>query len=212
MSKQTMWLITMLSLMIVLSAYYIVNGPVETADDVATTEETLTETQETNPLELTLFGSEEEEPVSEDENEEEGQTSSDESDTSDNQEATEEDAPTFANKDFFVNMQTERYSINEQLLSKYENIMTDPNSSEEQTEAASAQLEELRSSIERITLMEELIRGQGYDDALVRQDEDRYDITVQAEEMSKKEVVQIIQLVQNEMEIPAAYLTVSYHP
>ena len=121
MSKQTMWLITMLSLMIVLSAYYIVNGPVETADDVAIDEETLTETQETNPLELTLFGSDGEDPVNEDENKEEGQSTSDEDDADEQEEAAQEDAPTFASKDFFVNMQTERYSINEQLLSKYEN-------------------------------------------------------------------------------------------
>ena len=32
MNKQTVWLVTMLTLMVVLSAYYIVTGPVEPVD------------------------------------------------------------------------------------------------------------------------------------------------------------------------------------
>ncbi len=36
-NKQTVWLVTMLSVMVVLSAYYIVTGPVEPAEQVAQT-------------------------------------------------------------------------------------------------------------------------------------------------------------------------------
>lgn len=224
MSKQTIWLITMLSLMVVLSAYYIVSGPVEPLDETAMSNDTDVSTNETNPLELTLFGPDgEEEEDTEDmpqeeaessakDDEEEAEDEADEVDETDGQDADEDDAPTIASDDFFMTMQAERSSINEQLLSKYEDIMTNPDSTDEQTEAASANMEKLRSSIEQVTLIEELIRGQGYEDALVRQEEDRYDITVQAEKMSKKEAVKILQAVQEETNVPASQMTISYRP
>lgn len=39
MNRQTVWLVTMLTLMVVLSAYYIVTGPVEPADQVVLDDE-----------------------------------------------------------------------------------------------------------------------------------------------------------------------------
>ena len=39
MNKQTVWLVTMLTLMVVLSAYYIVTGPVEPATDQTVSED-----------------------------------------------------------------------------------------------------------------------------------------------------------------------------
>ena len=82
-------------------------------------------------------------------------------------------------------MQTERSAINSELIEKYTDIMTDPQSSEEQAEAASAKLEELRKTIDQVTEMEELIRGQGYNDALVMHEKGKYDITVQTNPSAK---------------------------
>lgn len=211
MSKQTVWLITMLSLMVVLSAYYIVTGPVEPVDEVASTEEgTKVTTNDTNPLELALFGSEEEDGEKKD-SKEDTETSSKDGESEEGKEA-DEGAPTLGGEDYFFAMQAERSTINEQMIDKYTAIATDPESTPEQAKEAAAKLEELQKKIDQVTEMEELIRGQGYADALVSHDDGRYDITVQADKLSKKEAVGIIELIQDETNVPATYLTVSYHP
>lgn len=207
MSKQTVWLITMLSLMVVLSAYYIVKGPVEPIDEVASDAALDTEvtTKETNPLELTLFGTDEEEGEEPEDAEKENE------EVEDKNEETGE-APALGAQDYFLALQSERSSIHEQLIEKYTDIMTDPEATEEQVEKASAELEKLRENIDQVTQMEELIRGEGYDDALVMHEKGKYDITVQADKLTKKQAVEILELIQNETEVPASFLTVSYHP
>ncbi|MFS8579161.1 MAG: SpoIIIAH-like family protein, partial [Novibacillus thermophilus] len=62
------------------------------------------------------------------------------------------------------------------------------------------------------TEMEALIRGQGYNDALVMHEKGKYDITVQTDSLSKKQAVEILELIQEETDVPATYLTISYHP
>lgn len=208
MSKQTVWLITMLSLMVVLSAYYIVTGPVEPVDEAISMDDEKTEvkTEETNPLELALFGTDDatDEPDAEGDsgtNEEEDETATEAKDTE-----------ALGGQDYFLTMHTERYSVNEQLIDKYTDVVTDPEASEEQVKEASQKLEELQATVDQVTEMEEIIRGEGYSDALVMHEAGKYDITVQSEHLTKKEVVSIIELIQDETEVPAANLTVSYHP
>lgn len=217
MSKQTVWLVTMLSLMVVLSAYYIVSGPVEPVDDVATTEEDAeVTTQEANPLELALFGSdgdgEEDAEKGADEAETKEEARDSEGEKTEETGTEDDDTPAISGQDYFLAMQTERSAINSELIEKYTDIMTDPQSSEEQAEAASAKLEELRKTIDQVTEMEELIRGQGYNDALVMHEKGKYDITVQTDSLSKKQAVEILELIQEETDVPATYLTISYHP
>lgn len=173
-------------------------------------------TKETNPLELALFGSEADEEDQDSEADanqaDPSEEGSEEEEKSDETSGETEETPALSGQDYFLTMQTERSTVNQQLIEQYTDIMTDPQSSEEQAESANAKLEELRSTIDQVTQMEELIRSQGYNDALVMHEKGKYDITVQTDQLSKKQAVEILNLIQEETEVPATYLTISYHP
>lgn len=220
MSKQTVWLITMLSIMVVLSAYYIVTGPVEPADNMVDSGETDTtdngdvdvSTEETSPLKMTLFGPDDAEDI---EATDEGKASEDSKDNEDEASSATQgnaDMMTAAGKDYFLKRQLERQTINSQLIDKYTAAITDPELEEAKLQETKQKLEDLQTSISQIDEMEELIRGEGFNDALVVSDNGQYDITVQADELTRAEVIDVMELINEKMNIAATKLTVSYHP
>ncbi|WP_054949510.1 SpoIIIAH-like family protein [Numidum massiliense] len=275
MSKQTIWLITMLSLMVVLSAYYIVSGPTDPVDQASENGagdkagqrakgEPKTTTKEVNPLDTSLFGANTDDKGKKDdekadehrndggkEKKNKGQevdqsnadasgknasgddvSDADASSSADKSGATdatkgegaddlqqddgkksgEKDKPALSGgSDFFLATKTERAAIENQLAAKYLEITTNPNADKKETEAAKADLEKLYASIELVNQIEEMLADR-FGDALVKHDSGKFDIMVQAESLTKKQVIEIMELVQKEAEVPATKLTVSYHP
>jgi stage III sporulation protein AH len=177
MNKQTVWLVTMLTLMVVLSAYYIVTGPVEPveqagqpskADDVQVD----VKTESANPKEIV------------------------------------QDAA----NDYFVGYQLQRNNLRSKLTEEYMNVLTNPKSSKEQLEEAQRKIDQLMKVDKTESVLEELIRNEGFRDAVVIAGDRHVDVIVQSEKLSNAQVVKLISMVKKHMNIPATQVSVAFRP
>ncbi|SDC88802.1 stage III sporulation protein AH [Melghirimyces thermohalophilus] len=186
MNKQTVWLVTMLSLMVVLSAYYIVTGPVEPADQVAM------EDQDGDPEGV--------------------QVDTEEKDKGDEEnKGKDEKASAGAESDYFVGYQLQRSSLRSKMTEDYMEVLTDPESSKKELKEAQAKIDELMKVDKSESVMEDLIREEGYRDAVViTGDNQMVDVIVQSKKLSKKQVVQLISMVKKQMDIPSHKVSVAY--
>lgn len=184
MNKQTVWLVTMLTLMVVLSAYYIVTGPVEPAtvnDDPATEAKVKTEEK-------------------------------DQPDDSDEKEKKDEETISKeAESDYFVGYQLQRNSLRSKMTEEYMQVLTDPEASDKKVSEARAKIDELMKVDKAESVMEDLIREEGFRDAVViSNDDDHIDVIVQAEKMTDEQVVKLISMVKQHMDVPAHHVSIAY--
>lgn len=169
--KQTVWLLTMLSLLIVLSVYYMTspdNGEMAFIQEDEWAEMT-NETDTTGNSEGVVTTGE---------------------GTVISQISTDE---LFAA--IRLEMRNERDQIQEQLS----DIVASSNFSTEEKSKALDKIETLKQTQSKESILENTIRASAsYDDVLVRADDDVVHVTVKAKELSKKETNHIIQMVSDE--------------
>jgi stage III sporulation protein AH len=176
LKKQTVWLLTMLSLLIVLSVYYMTSpggdqmALVTDVDDNEETENTNEDGIETNVDGEVTEGT--------DDGTLESGINSDE---------------------MFTQLRMELQDKRSRQLEQYEDIMASSSySSEEKSQAFDAmnQLEEMKL---KEGILEKVIQTEfGYSDVLVRAEEDVVHVTVKANDMSPTETVNIMQMVRDE--------------
>lgn len=183
LKKQTVWLLTMLSLVVVLSVYYL-TAPEENAADLTTTEE-----QKENKTE------------SKTESKEDKETSSNEAGSS----------VTIASGDEFealrMQIEDERAKLNEELTVK----MGDTELSAEERDDAYAKIEQLSETKVKESIIENLIVAMDYNAALVRVDGTDVKVSVKADKQTKTEANNIIRLVRKEVE-NAQNVVVNFQP
>lgn len=198
MNKQTVWLVTMLSLMVVLSAYYIVTGPVEPADQRAMDDPS-------DPIQ---------EPVDVKTKESHKDDGNEKNDTEQKKENEGEDQETAAEKsdnDYFVGFQLQRNSLRSKMTEQYMKVLTDPEASKKSLKEAQAKIDELMKVDKTESVMEDLIRSEGFRDAVVISGEDNYvDVILQSEKLSPAQVVKVISLVKKQMDVPSTKVSVAY--
>lgn len=173
LKKQTVWLLTMFSLVVVLSVYYVTSPQL--------TEEVAFEQKEEANNEKDLKPTDEvmQEEVA---NEEEV--------TVEQNNATSDDLFTALR----LEIEDERSKLRQELNA----IVASNNVSAEEKNKAIDRLQQLSNIAEKEAVLETLIKSKGYDDALVRAHENQVHITVKAKEHSEKAANEIIQLVQSE--------------
>jgi stage III sporulation protein AH len=181
MNKQTMWLVTMLTLMVVLSAYYIVTGPVEPAHQAVQKE------KGPAPADVSVKTTK--------------------SSSAAGKELAEENA-----SDYFVGYQLQRSTLRSKLTEEYMKILTDPESSKQQLKEAEAKINQLMKVDKTESVLEELIRSEGYQDAVVITNAHHVDVIVQADKLADRQVVKLIGLVKERLNIPATQVSVAYRP
>ncbi|MFC4078226.1 SpoIIIAH-like family protein [Salinithrix halophila] len=186
MNKQTVWLVTMLTLMVVLSAYYIVTGPVEPASQTAQEEKdgkmgnVEVKTKETK---APVSGKEKEASATQKEN------------------------------DYFVGYQLQRNSLRSKMTEEYMKVLTDPEASKEKLKDAEAKINELMKVDKTESVMEDLIRNEGFRDAVVIENEDQFvDVIVQSDKLSKAQVVKLIGMVKQQMDVSPTRVSVAHKP
>lgn len=182
-NKQTVWLVTMLSVMVVLSAYYIVTGPVEPADQVA---QTAKEKQGDIKVDI--------KPV--DEPSSSGEKSAEVLENQSN--------------DFFVGYQLQRSTLRQKMVEEYMQVLTNPEAPEKEVEEANQKIQQLMKIDNQETVLEELIRKEGYQDAVVITNLPHVDVIVQSEKLDKKQVVKLISLVRQHLQVDPHHVTVAY--
>ncbi|MCY9004665.1 SpoIIIAH-like family protein [Peribacillus frigoritolerans] len=193
LKKQTVWLLTMLSLVVVLSVYYL-TAPEENAADMTATEQMEQEESKT-------------ESKTENKAETKGENKS-EKETSKN---TEGSSVTIASGDEFeslrMQIEDERAKLNEELTAKMGNTEL----SAEERDEAYAKIEQLSETKVKENIIENLIVAMDYNAALVRVDGTDVKVSVKADKQTKTEANNIIRLVRKEVS-DAQNVVVDFQP
>ncbi|MBT2645897.1 SpoIIIAH-like family protein [Bacillus sp. ISL-34] len=193
LKKQTVWLLTMLSLVVVLSVYYL-TAPEENAADMTATEQMEQEENKT-------------ESKTENKADTKGETQS-EKETSKN---TEGSSVTIASGDEFeslrMQIEDERAKLNEELTAKMGNTEL----SAEERDEAYAKIEQLSETKVKENIIENLIVAMDYNAALVRVDGTDVKVSVKADKQTKTEANNIIRLVRKEVS-DAQNVVVDFQP
>ncbi|GGA39737.1 hypothetical protein GCM10007416_10880 [Kroppenstedtia guangzhouensis] len=188
MNKQTVWLVTMLTLMVVLSAYYIVTGPVEPATDQTVSEDSGDVQVKTG------------------EKDDGGELKEEKGKKAKDQTASAE-----TDSDYFVGYQLQRSSLRSKMTEEYMKVLTDPEASKEALKEAQSKIDELMKVDKSESVMEDLIREEGFRDAVVITNDDHFvDVIVQSDKLSKKQVVKLIGMVKKQLGVPATQVSIAH--
>lgn len=220
LKKQTVWLLTMLSLVVVLSVYYVTSPEGGSSDIVMTGEdqEVSENTSEENDLAKEKQPAEEEKPVEEEQpaeeeqpeekgKEEEGKegkgTEKGESEEGEVQTEELEDGTVISSvssDELFTELRLEVDDQRNKLKEQLQSIVASNDATADEKSEAYDEMEALNDAAHKEAILETLIKSQGYDDALVRADGNNVKITVKAKEHDKSSANKIMALVRDEME------------
>ncbi|TCZ77452.1 SpoIIIAH-like family protein [Paenibacillus albiflavus] len=215
--RQTIWLVSMLSLMVVLSAYYLFTSGSEDADKLASmaNQQTLQNQTKVNITEDGKNAQLQKDPIL-------GEDTKDPNKSTDTAavqgtDKTKMDATTMTDDeiiskatdkavsgtDYFIQKDMERHDKITKELDKWITISTDVNQTKEAVGEAMDNIRRIDETQAKIEQIEETL-GKDFPHALVQQSDDgRWKVTVQADKMEKKDAVAIIDLVMKEMNIGA---------
>lgn len=230
--RQTIWLVSMLSLMVVLSAYYLftedvskldlantdaVKNPTEIKVDMSQTDTKTT--AETDKTDAKATGTQTQTQT-------QTQTKTDTKTTApaDASKTTKSDATTNAEilqkvqaqatsaENYFTMAQMKRH---EDLRKKTEQLLlisTDPKQKPEAVAQAINDLDKISDTQDKIDGLEEMLM-KDYDQAMVTQDGNKWKITVQSEKLEKSQGVTIVDMVMTELGAAPENIKIQYvHP
>ena len=177
LKKQTVWLLTMLSLVVVLSVYYI-TSPEGQQNELAAVDDNKDDEQAETQTD------------SKDENGEAASTTSD------------EDTQIITNAAGDEAFETLRMQLEDKRSKQKEELTATVGSTElpvEDRSKAKEEMDQLSDIEQKEILLETLIKAMDYDDVLVRAQGDQVNITVKSDKQSKTEANKIIQTVRSEL-------------
>lgn len=183
LKKQTVWLLTMLSLVVVLSVYYI-TSPESQLNEFVTTEEENTENANANDAEEATTDNKGESTVN----------------TTDSEAVFEQ---------MRLDLLEQRDKMKEELVT----IQGSKDKTAEEKNEATEKIKELQEITDNEKIMESLIKAENYEDVLVQTAENgTVKVTVKAEELSAEAANEIVQLVRKNMDAPNANVAVKIDP
>ncbi|MFP3387840.1 SpoIIIAH-like family protein [Brevibacillus sp. SIMBA_040] len=214
--KQTVWLLTMLAVMVVLSGYYLVKGPV---DQVPTSGN-----QQAVQKQEQISG-----VVVESKQVEQAPQATPVDSKNNNQEATAPQANTPGTPDpakqtagnavipvadttseIFQGYKMKREAQVQQQKDEQLAIMSNADSSPQAVAEAKAKYEELSSQDNATMNVEEMLKASGYQDAVVFVQDDKVTVIVQKDKLSANEAVEIIAHVKQHLNVPATNINVQF--
>ncbi|MFZ3588422.1 SpoIIIAH-like family protein [Bacillus sp. DJP31] len=202
LKKQTVWLLTMLSLVVVLSVYYVTSPPENKGDDLAFVEDKETTTEEKAEGTSAEDGTE----STGTETQEEGTDS-----TSTEGEVVLEDSTedaeggavisSISSDELFAAIRLEMDASRSEQVESLTTMMNSTGVSAEQKSDAFTTIKELREVSSKEKVLETFIKAlsSNYEDVLVRADGEKVTVTVKAEKLSPAEANKIIQKVRTEL-------------
>lgn len=182
LKKQTVWLLTMLSLVVVLSVYYMTT-PESPQSNVAVVDQ-----QEEN-TNKEVVKEDAKEPAKEDTKKENAKSTTESKTTVSNVESDE----------LFTALRLELIDERSKLKEELQEVAASKNVSATEVSKAMDKIDQLSELAEKEAVIETLIKSKGYEDALVRADGSEVNITVKTEKHSKAKANEIIQLVKKEL-------------
>jgi len=183
LKKQTVWLLSMLTIMVVLSAYYLLQGPVEQV------------------------------PVATDQVEKKADLAQDvQVDSQQIMPKAMDDlvAPAASSEDYFLAVKMNRDAQNSLKMEEYMTVMTNGDASAEAIAQAKEGYEALTTMQETETNVENLIKAMGFNEAVVIAKDDKVSVIVQADKLDRMKAVEIMTLISKHLDVPGKNVIVSY--
>jgi stage III sporulation protein AH len=184
LKKQTVWLLTMLSLVVVLSVYYI-TSPEGTKEDYAFEQEIKNESTETSNGKK--------------------QVDSEDAATDEKGNVQVEEAEdgtvisSISSDELFTALRMQIEEERSKLRDELKEIVASKDVTAEEKSKALDTMQQLSEVAQKEKVLETLIKSRGYEDALVRADGNKVKITIKAEKHSPAAANEIIQLVKTEL-------------
>jgi stage III sporulation protein AH len=199
--RQTIWLVSMLSIMVILSAYYLFTDDLD--EMKMASDKPNTDTIVMDMLNDADGGADRSDLL--------GLAGKDNV-LSDSDVLTELESQTASVSGAFMTMEMERDDAYGRRLEELTAKSTDSTLPDEEVKAAIAEIQSLQATMEKIDMLEEqLMLNYGYENALIEQHDDAWTINIQAENLVNSEVVSILDLVMNELGIDPEDITVVRH-
>ncbi len=192
LKKQTVWLLTMLSLVVVLSVYYI-TSPEQQPTDMAAVGEQKEEEKTETPADEKNAEKDAEEDTATDINEESAK---------DTATMNKEDIAIISNAagdEVFETLRMQLMDERSRMKEELTKTIASTELSVEERSKAKEQMDELNEVAQKEYLLETLIKAMDYDDVLVQSEGDQVSITVKADKQSRSEANKIIQTVRSEL-------------
>ena len=211
--KQTVWLLTMLAVMVVLSGYYLVNGPAEQTPALGEP------TQAQDPLAGVEVETQQTDQPAPDAAAVEGAPAVDGAPAGEAAAAKEDPAADLESSllanggsETFQSIKLNREAMIEKQKDEQMEIIVNPDASPQAMVDARARYDELSALQNNIMALEEMLKADGYKDAVVFAHSDSVKVVVQAEKLDRKQVVDIIALTKQHLNVPGYQVTVSAQP
>ncbi|MGG1660140.1 SpoIIIAH-like family protein [Brevibacillus sp. NRS-1366] len=216
--KQTVWLLTMLAVMVVLSGYYLVKGP----QDQVPTSGNQPAVQKQEQISGVVVESKQVDPApkatpvnGKNDNKEQA------AQPTDTPAATPDVATQTAGtavvpvadtpSEVFQGYKMKREAQVQQQKDEQLAIMSNADSTPQAVAEAKAKYEELSTQDNATMNVEEMLKASGYQDAVVFVQGDKVTVIVQKEKLSANEAVEIIAGVKQHMNVPATNINVKFH-
>ncbi|WP_339228088.1 SpoIIIAH-like family protein [Oceanobacillus sp. FSL K6-2867] len=173
LKKQTVWLLTMLSLMIVLSVYYMLSP---NGDDLAYINDGQPDSEKAATTAATEVG-----------------------DVENTEDAEVDEITNLGQDELFATIRMEIQDDRSKEISRLTDVVASANANAEEKEEALNEIDVLENLDAKEAILEEQIVGAtGYEDVLVRSDAEKVHVHVKVEELTETEVVNIMQMVRDE--------------
>ncbi|WP_337101681.1 SpoIIIAH-like family protein [Paenibacillus sp. YIM B09110] len=201
--RQTVWLVSMLSLMVVLSAYYLFTQDVESPDLV--TDNTQTEQVGKNATEVSTDGNA---LVIDD-----VQQPSDDSLLTDAEKAALEQVEKQGYTDggifseLAAKQDQQKLDETDKAYAAIGNVATNP----DEGVAAASQLDSVELKYAKISELQEELQKQ-YEMVIIDEENDKYNVVVSSEKLERSEAAAIMELVMTKLELKADQISVQYEP
>lgn len=208
LKKQTVWLLTMLSLVVVLSVYYI-TSPEQQQNELAAVDQEEEKEQTEETAEEPLKDNEGSKTDTEKEAKPDNVKPDNETEINEKQakdievkDAVDKDAEIITNAagdEVFETMRIQLSDDRSQMKEELEKKIGSTELSAEERSRAKEKMDELNEIAQKELLLETLLKAKNYNDVLVQADEREVTITVKAEKQSKAEANKIMQTVRSEL-------------
>lgn len=210
LKKQTVWLLAMLSLIIVLSVYYMSSPNPSPSDSLAVPADNQDKNHDQDHNKK-----EKDQKKSTDQEKSKQQDKKTSSSSDESQKATENKSGTattqVADEEAFASAKVGMKKARSKMKAEYTDVIASDKASPEKKSQAKEKIDNLQQLSSKEQMLESLIKANGYKDALVSAQGDVVNVIVKANELSNKQVVEIIDMVKDHLDDPYD-VAVSFRP
>lgn len=113
--------------------------------------------------------------------------------------------------DFFIEYKLKRDRLRSKEMEILKEIIHDPNSDKDMRYEAQKNLQKIIRSIEKELIIENMIKGKGYDDSIIVLSDDFASVIVKTEGLDDKQVAQICDIVSKSTNLSLDKITITEH-